>query len=410
MHGLFLLHIRLSLGCAQGGRVSDVYDIIVVGGGPAGSSAAMMAAKGGAKVLLLEKDPEIGVPVRCAEGVSERSLRSLFESDPPWISNRISKLSFFAPDGTEVRVNSPRIGYILDRVAFDRDLGQKAVEAGAMVWTKACARGLTRSGKDDWEVSVLSNGQPQEVRSRIVIGADGVESRVGRWAGLDTKTPLHDIETCLQYSMQGLDLDPECCQLHFGGDVAPGGYFWIFPKGPGTANVGLGISGEHSRKMKPVDYLNRFISRAYPKGSVLRAVGGGVPCTPPLKEIVSDGLLLVGDAAHQADPMTGGGIMNAVRAGRLAGNVAAEAIMRGDVSKKGLTVYQERCEEQLGKKLRRSYRLKEAVYRLTDKELNDTAKAINRIDPDKRTLGRIILTALTKNQKLLPDIIALFGS
>ena len=85
----------------------------------------------------------------------------------------------------------------------------------------------------------------------LVIGADGVESRVGRWANLDTTTALHDIETCVQYTMEGLNIDPECCQLHFGGEIAPGGYLWIFPKGPGVANVGLGISGENARRMKP---------------------------------------------------------------------------------------------------------------------------------------------------------------
>ena len=390
--------------------MSELYDIIVVGGGPAGTSAAMTASQGGAQVLLLEKDAEIGVPIRCAEAVSERSLISLFEPDWPWISNRITKLSLVAPNGIVVRVNSPRIGYILNRDAFDQDLARRAVEAGTDVWTNACARGLIRSNSDEWSVSVLRDGQTCGLRAKIVIGADGVESRVGRWANLDTATPLHDIETCVQYTMEGVDIDPECCQLHFGEEVAPGGYLWIFPKEPGVANVGLGISGENARMMRPSDYLDRFVSQVYPEASVVRAVGGSVPCCPPLKEIVSDGLLLVGDAAHQADPLTGGGIMNAVRAGRIAGRVAAESVSSEDTSQKRLSVYQELCEEDPGKKLRRSYRLKEAVYKMTDEELNATAKAFNRIHPDKRTLGRLFLTALAKNPKLLPDIIALFGS
>ncbi|MFQ6092602.1 MAG: geranylgeranyl reductase family protein [bacterium] len=390
--------------------MKDTYDIIIVGGGPAGSSAAMAAAQQGVAVLLLEKDALIGVPVRCAEGVSERSLHQLFETDAPWVSNRIKKLSFVAPDGTEVRVSSPAIGYLLDRAAFDQELARQAVEAGTEVWTRACVRGLARVERERWEVSVSRGGGVDRLRARVVIGADGVESRVGRWAGLHTATSLHDIETCVQYTMAGLEIDRECCQLHFGRQVAPGGYLWVFPKGPAVANVGVGISGEYGHTGKAVDYLDRFVGRRFPRASVLRAVGGSVPCSLPLKEPVADGLLLVGDAAHQADPLTGGGIMNAVRAGRLAGKVTAAAVASGDLSKKRLTVYQKQCEEAMGKKLRRSYRLKEAIFKLSDEELNATARALNRIDPEKRTLGRIFLTALAKNPKLLADVIALFGS
>lgn len=358
----------------------------------------------------MEKDAEIGVPVRCAEGVSDRSVRRFFEADTPWISNRITRLSFVAPDGTEVRVNSPAIGYILNRTAFDRHLARQAIEAGAEVWTRACVRGLAWTDQKDWDVLVSNRGEAHRLRAKVVIGADGVESRVGRWAGLDTVTSLHDIETCVQYTMAGLEIDHECCQLHFGREVAPGGYLWVFPKGSGVANVGVGISGEYAQKGKPVDYLDRFVNRVYPQASVLRAVGGSVPCSLPLKETVADGLLLVGDAAHQADPLTGGGILNAVRAGRLAGKVAAEAVASGDLSKKRLTVYQKQCDEAMGKKRRRSYRLKEAIFKLTDEELNATARALNRINPEKRTLGRVFLTALAKNPKLIVDVIALFGS
>ena len=278
------------------------------------------------------------------------------------------------------------------------------------MWTKACVRGLKRVDNDGWKVSVSHDDKPYQLTARIVIGADGVESRVGRWAGLDTATSVHDIETCVQHTLAGLEIDSECCQLYFGREVAPGGYVWVFPKGSGVANVGLGISGDFAREVKPVEYLHRFTGRVFPHASVLRTVGGSVPCSLPLREQVADGLVLVGDAAHQADPLTGGGIMNAVRAGRLAGKVAAEAIASGDCSKMRLRMYQRECEEVMGKRLRRSYRLKEAVYKLTDEELNGTARSVNNIDPEKRTLARIFLTALVRNPKLLPDILALFGS
>src|SRR2546422_172773 len=78
-------------------------------------------------------------------------------------------------------------------------------------------------------------------RGRIVIGAEGVEAMVGRWAGLDTRVPARDMESCAQYVIQGIDFDPDAIYLQFGGPIAPGGYAWLFPKGVGIANVGLGL-------------------------------------------------------------------------------------------------------------------------------------------------------------------------
>ncbi len=386
------------------------YDIIVIGGGPAGSSAAMAAAEKRARVLLLEKDAEIGLPIRCAEGVSERSVKELFAGDPPWISNRITKIAFVAPDQTKLTIDSDRVGFILDRAAFDQDLARRAVNAGAEVWTRACVRGMTRIENEGWNLSLLHNDHPQHVTARMVIGADGVESKAGRWAGLPTSVSLHDLETCVQHTMSGLELDPQCCQLHFGNQIAPGGYAWIFPKGDGVANVGLGLSGDYAGRIKPFQYLEKFVEHHYPSALVLKTTGGSVPCSLPIHEVFTDAFLLAGDAAHLADPLTGGGIMNAVRSGRMAGEVAAQAIAMGDCSRKHLRLYQKLCDESMGKKLRQSYRLKESIFKLTDGELNGTAHALAKISQDKRTLGRIFVTALARNPRLLPDILALFGA
>jgi digeranylgeranylglycerophospholipid reductase len=214
-------------------------------------------------------------------------------------------------------------------------------------------------------VRVRSGGQETEVQARVVIAADGVESQVGRWAGLDTQLPLQDIMVCAQYLMAGIDIDPTCTYFYLGHQWAPGGYAWIFPKGEGRANVGLGVQADIWQGVegadKVLDFLTRFIeerpflARGYP----VTLVAGNVPVALPPTSLVTDGLLLVGDAARQVNPLTGGGIGNAMQAGKLAAETAAAAIAEGDLSASSLARYEQEWRSTTGRKMARNYRLRQ---------------------------------------------------
>jgi len=338
------------------------YDVVVVGAGPGGSVAAWTAAEQGLSVLLLEKRQEIGSPVRCAEGVAHDSLVAFIEPDPAWIAAAVDKAEFTLL--SEGRAETTRAeggqGYILERRVFDRVLAERAALAGAQVMTKAAATGLLLEDGVVRGVRVSWQGQTVEVACRVVVGADGIESRVGAWAGLPTTLPLRETMSCAQYLLAGVEVDPTCCAYYLGMDIAPGGYAWVFPKGEGRANVGLGVQGDLVRE-PPLTLLERFIANqphlrcGYP----VTLVVGGVPVAPTLPRLVGDGCLLVGDAARQVDPLTGGGIINAMTAGRLAGEVVAEAIAAGDVSAERLATYEDRWRKGVGRRMARNYRLKE---------------------------------------------------
>lgn len=388
--------------------MNDAYDIIVVGAGPAGSTAAFYAAQQGAKVLLLEKDREIGIPVRCGEAVGEKGIRQVVELRPEWIANRIEAVRLIAPDGTRVIVQHEDIGFILDRKRFDYDLAMMAAQQGVNIMTKAYVCGLLQANGAIAGVEVQHLGNRYRIPARIVIAADGVESRVGRWAGLKTHVRLRDMETCVQMVVSNITLERRFCDFYFSNQMAPGGYIWVFPKNEHLANVGLGISGEYAAHKPPLAYLREFVARQFPKAAILTLVAGGVPCAPLMEEVVTDGLMLIGDAAHQANPLTGGGIVLSMLASRIAGKVAAEAIKDKDVTKKRLSAYAREWEKTYGSSHRRSYRLKEAVYKLTDDDLNRTAAAIASIPPEQHTIINIFKTALIQHPRLIPDIIKIF--
>src|SRR5690242_4822551 len=379
-------------------------DVLVVGGGPAGSVAARDAKRAAPElsVVLLGRDRAMGAQVRCAEGVGHAGLREF--ADPTgasWTARKITKVIFWAPDGTEVKVAEREVGWVLDRTRFDAFLAAEAAGEGAEVRVGTEVTGMRREG-DRWVVETRGARGSETLKARMVIGADGVETMVGRWAGLDTRVPSRDMESCAQYVVQGIDFDPDAIYLQFGDQIAPGGYAWLFPKGEGIANVGLGILALKSKGRSARDYLDAWIARRYPRGARLGYTVGGVIVHPTIKQTTTDGVLIAGDAAHMVNPLSGGGIVNAMKAGRLAGRTAAQAIAQRDTSAGRLQSYHDAWMRMLGEDHLKYYRIKQALERLDDGFYDGLARTVNAIPERKRTLGRIFAHALVKHPQLIP--------
>ena len=385
------------------------FDIIVVGGGPAGTTAARYAAQEGLSVLLLEKDRDIGVPVRCGEAVTDEGLRIFHEPQERWIKSTIKRLRLISPSEKAIDLNLQQIGYILDRRVFDYDLGEFASQAGAQIVTKAYVTGLIIKNDFVSGVTGIFMGQPFNVESKLVIAADGVESRVGRWAGLKTNIKMKDMESAYQKTISGIEVDENRFDIYVSRKWAPGGYLWIFPKGPNIANVGLGVSGEYSKEKSAIRYLDEFLDSHFPNYSVVAQAAGGVPCARTLKTIVSNGLMLTGDAARMVNPMTGGGIVSGMRGGLLAAQTAVKAINNGDVSAKSLKPFQKQWHKVGGKNHDRFYRIKETIYKLSDDDIDSIADAVSEIPEGERTITKVFSKAVFKKPSLVVDVVRVFA-
>ncbi|MDY0267189.1 MAG: NAD(P)/FAD-dependent oxidoreductase [Methanimicrococcus sp.] len=365
--------------------MKESYDVIVVGGGPAGAVAARFAAEGGASVLLIEKRQEIGDPVRCAEGVGTKELDKYIDEDPRWIAAPIKGATLYVPDGTSLKMRSGNpdhvYGYILERKLFDRALVEKAAYSGVEVYTKASATGLIIEDGKVNGVKIKRLGEEKEIRAKIVIGADGIESKVGRWAGIDTTLKLKDIESGVQYLMTNIEIDADNIEIYMGNKYAPGGYVWIFPKGKNRANVGIGLLGNKNEDGKrPIDFLNKFIENRFPNGKIIEMNYGGIPVSGGIEKIYGNGIMLIGDAAQLTDPITGGGIKHALWSGEMAGTVAADAVKAGDFSEKFLKKYQKEWESKAGKVMKRDLILKNYYINMSDEEANKIGKALEGTD------------------------------
>jgi len=380
-------------------------DVLVVGAGPAGALAAWQAKQAAPEleVALLERDRAVGSPVRCAEGVGDAGLREFASPEgADWAARKITRVIFLAPDDTEVKVAERDVGWVLDRTRFDAYLAAQAATAGAAVLVGTEATGMTRAADGRWHVRVKQRGREEIYRARVVIGADGVEAMVGRWAGIDTRVPARDMESCAQYVLQGIDFDPDAIYLQFGDRIAPGGYAWIFPRGVGAANVGLGLVALKTDGRNAREYLDAWVARRYPAAARTALTVGGVIVHTTIKRTYADGVLIAGDAAHMINPLSGGGIVNAMKAGRLAGCTAAAAIREEDTSERRLASYHKAWMDLLGDDHLKYYRIKQALEDLDDSFFNGLARTVNGIPQAKRSLGRIFAHALVKHPQLIP--------
>ncbi len=295
------------------------FDVLVVGAGPAGSTAARIAAEGGARVLLVEQRPIVGLPVQCAEYVPAQIVSY---TTPPerCIAQRIRALRTHLPDGE--MVETPAAGYVLDRAAFDKSLAVAASRAGAELWTGTRAVERTERG-----VIVRQRGRDVEIACRVVIGADGPRSTVGKWIGLGNAEFIDGLQV-----EAVLPTPQDFTEVYF--DPAyQGGYGWLFPKGE-TANVGVGVNREMGGD--PRQALGHLLARLeITPGMIVGRTAGPVPSGGTVAHLREGNVLLVGDAAGHTHPVTGAGIFAAVVSGTLAGQAAAQAIKSDDLAALG---------------------------------------------------------------------------
>ncbi|MEM2918001.1 MAG: NAD(P)/FAD-dependent oxidoreductase [Candidatus Altiarchaeota archaeon] len=383
--------------------MNDSYDVVIIGSGPAGATTAIYAAKN-ANVLLLDKHTEIGSPKRCGEGVGVRLFNELnIPKDRRFINKEIYGFIAYAPDKTKIKLRYDEIsGYIIERKIFDKFLASEAARAGADVFADTKASLWKENGKIVG-VNAIQFGEEIKIRAKIVVAADGVDSVIAREAGINSTLAQVHLDSCMEYEMANIAIDePDLIHIYLGNEVAPRGYCWVFPKDNDRANVGIGISGT-SKEKNAKFYLDKFINEneGLRNGSILEVNVGAVPVGGLLKELVRDNLLVVGDAARQVNPIHGGGIYEAMSAGRIAGEKIAKAIAENDI--KILKEYERDWWASHGERLSKVLKIRNFAEKLSDEDMNYLAKVWNGEDLAQLSRGAYVevFKKALKHPKLL---------
>lgn len=390
------------------------YDVVVVGAGPAGSVTSKYAVKSGAKVIMLEKRQEIGAPVRCGEGLSlEGRLDTVdIRIDPKAIARDIDGARIISPKGYMLKVGKERAGdecgANINRDIFDKGLAEDAGDSGVDIMVKTMATELMFKNGQPAGVKAKHMGDSFNINAKIVIGADGFESKIGRMAGINTTLKPSDINTCFEYYMVGIEERPSYNDFYIG-SLAPGGYIWVFPKQDDTANVGIGVNLAKLNKLDDIGmakkYLDKFIKN-HPElncGKPIKEIAGAISCCLPLDQTVDDGIMLVGDAARHIDPITGGGIVNGILAGRIAGEVAGEGVQKGDYSKEFFMKYDKGWRREFEDKIIRNFLAKEKLVTLSDEVFDNVLEALQNIDIEHVTTLNILRAVQSKYPELVAE-------
>jgi len=349
------------------------FDVIVVGAGPAGCVAARCAAEGGARVLILEKKEELGIPVQCGELVPSlgtlkemfpRSpgLEELFEIPRRCVSLPISRISIHSPARREYDFGFEALS--LWRARFDTHLAKLAMQAGAEVRTGVKVRALLLHGEEDQtpsgpatngpvppvpgETAIGVETEEETITARFIIGADGPMSRIRRSLG----TPAPKMHPCVQYTIPG-DFG-DAVEFYFP-DMLPGGHVWLVPRSNG-ANIGL-----ETRARRPLKgVLDQFVWEMGIVDKPKIETGGMLVVSGPVPRTVGGNVLICGDAAGQAMAFTGWGIATAMICGRAAGESVAGTL----AGRLKLTAYEKRWRAEVGDQLRSSLWVRKRMDRL----------------------------------------------
>lgn len=357
-------------------------DVIVVGGGPCGSFSAFKMAKLNMKVLVCEEHSEIGVPSHCAGHVGLQGLKQLGLHLPKEvIENEIRGAIFYSPSGFEFKVQfAAPVTYVLNRTLFDRFLAGLAEKAGAEYRLGTRVDSLLA---DSGRVSgVLTNNEA--LKSKLVIDCEGCSSLLLKKA----KLPTLDRTLVVQGVEAEVDkieaVENETVEVYLGEKYAPGFYAWIIPRPDGSAKIGLATN-----QGNPKACLQRLVNRHKKvrgrlRGSeIVRISYHPITLGGPLTPSYHDGLLIVGDAASQVKPTTGGGIIMGLNCARIASETAYEAIKQDDTTATFLSIYQKRWQEMIGFDMAVMRRMRLLLNRLSDRQLDKIIAMSSQLGLDK---------------------------
>lgn len=276
------------------------FQVVVVGGGPAGAMAARAAAEARAKTLLLERAPK---KVVCCAGLVSRTTAERLQTPRTLVLREIRAVRLFFPDEkmAELRAEETK-AVVLDRYALNQWLRNEAQESGAELWF-AAATALTNTHL------VTTQGT---VEFDVLIGADGAHSTIANLAGLPKP---REFLVAVQAEIRA-ELG-DAVEVYLG--AVPDFFAWAVPAEEGVARAGLATS----QGRKALMWLGDFLTRRFPRAPVLSVRTGLIPLGPP-PETVRKHTLLLGNAAAQTKPLTGGGLAFISLCAPLAGILAAQ--------------------------------------------------------------------------------------
>ena len=380
-------------------------DVAIVGAGAAGCFTGKLLAERGFDVAIVEEHPQVGYPTCCTGIVGLGGLRELRIKPRRWVLNELRGAIVYPPSGSPVRLDrGRREAVVIDRAAFDRELAEQACRAGAtlMMGTR-CVNVRFDEGPI---LKLCGPGGRGELKAGLLIGADGPSSLVAQKAGLLKKTAY---VRCIQAEVLAEGIEANLAEIYLGREFAPGFFAWLVPAGE-VCRVGLGtLKGSAARGFSRFIHQHPTASKKLRGCKILHLSMGSIPL-PKTRGLYSDRVMLVGDAAAQVKPLTGGGLYIGLSCARLAAGVAEKAL-EGEPTAAALRAYERAVMERFGLEFEFGMLARRAYEKLADDDLDSLLSSLTQPGVRKLVLKHAdfdhharTIRALVKSPSLLRSV------
>ena len=363
--------------------MSNDVDVLIVGGGPAGLAAAEAAASRGARVLVLERQNEIGYPVHTSGGSWVSDMQAL--GIPQHLYHPVSKVYFVSPHREVPLIYDPPVACVMDVRGVYQHLAGRAVAAGASIRVRhTVEQTLLENGRVPGVTAKNHVGERVTLRAAVTIDASGFSRHIG--VRTDMGQAFHRYGYGAEYDLYAPHYPQDELYLIMGSRFAPRGYAWAFPRGNGRVRLGVGVlhpdSDDDARS-----YLDS-IARDLPQlrdplrdASPIEYHTGLFPSEGPLASFSRAGLLLAGDSGGHGSTLVGEGIRFAIYAGQMAGAVAAEAVKAEDTSATFLARFDRQWRARFGRDMDISYMINKRIATYSDEQWDNALDLMRRLTP-----------------------------
>lgn len=360
---------------------NERFDAVVVGAGSAGCAVSRWIAEEAFSVLLVEEHQQVGRPNHCAGLITPRTLEAADLPSDGLVQNELTGALIHSRSGRELAIRGDRVHALaIDRARFDTALAEKARESGAQLVLHTRASQFERH-EDSIRVHLDNEHRQEVVDTRLLIGADGANSSVARWANLPGP---EEVVYALNAQVRLGHRAQHSVEVFLSSDLAPGWFGWVIPLGDGQARLGVGTTqGSATRCLR--ELVAAFPSR-FRDLEILDVSGGIIPLGLPEK-IHADKLMVVGDAACQVKPTSGGGVYTGLLAARSCARAAVCALQEDDLSAESLERYHASWQKQMGEELQTGALLRKVFLRLQDDDFDRMLHLLGK-QPLTRLLAR----------------------
>lgn len=339
---------------------SQFYDVLIVGAGPAGSYAAYELASSGYSVAVFEQKSAPGLDV-CCTGIISAECFDSFGISPEMILIKANTAKFFSPSGRCLRLQSEKVQvYVVDRASFDQAIARKAQAKGANYFFSSQVTDIA-TGKDKARIETLYHSSKEIFTARAVILANGFSPVLSQELGLGK---IKHFVIGSQAEIEAKNVDE--VEVYLSQQIAPGFFAWLVPTSANKARIGLFSTSQAKLR------LEKFLLSPFCQGRVISQEAKIRQKAVPLGTLprtYGDRILVIGDAAGQVKPTTGGGIYFGHLGSKIATEVLEEALSSDDLAATRLSCYQKQWRAKMGREIRLGYWARRAYAKLSDRQI-----------------------------------------